>query len=280
MSPGQQMASGIVQTGASAAGAGLATAGIIGGTGSTAAALAAVAIPVIGIVAAVVALGLKFLGKGCGSACVTTAKIHQTFSLTQISIYNAAAEGYISGAEGAAAIQGLMQTLPQAEAATGIHIPDVQNGIEQFNTSCQGTLGLLEEMGDATKAWDWTAVRQLYCGHGYDTPGNASTPACGTSCGGAHGLYCDSVSASDSLSDQTFQAILNARATAPAPAPAPSATAPSAPSTSPSALISSAETEAQSAGLITSAGGVSTLGWIIIAGLGVVAIFAFSGGKS
>jgi hypothetical protein len=225
----------------------------------------------------VLTIALQFIGKGCGSACVTTAKIHQTIDFVLDNLWNALVEGYISVPEFQGACNGLIQIGTQEEQATGIHIPDVAQGIQQFTADIENAISeSAQYASQAVKPWDQSAVQGMYCGHGVETP-SGSGGGCNTVCGGAHGIYCDSVSASDSLSNQIFQEILSQRTTAPA---ATASTSAAAPAGSSSALVSSVETEAQTAGLMTSTGGVSILGWIVVAGLGIVAVMALSGRKS
>lgn len=270
MPAGEQEASGIVQTGASTAGAAIGTAAAIGGVGSSAAAVAAVAIPVIGIAAAVVLLALKFFGHGCGQACTVTAQLHQVVSATEDNIIAVAQAGLISGPEAQAALQGLIQTGDQIEEQASQYPKQVAASIQQFTSNIESSIEGLSDLPAApSQTWSLSAARALYVGHG---TGSGVNQACG-----AGTWYCASISQADSLTDQILQSIISNRTAAPAPAAAGATSTTGAPSASSSGIVSSVESEAESVGAMTAAGGMTTLGWVLIAAVGLVAVMAIRG---
>jgi len=263
-SPGEQKASGVVQAGASTAGAAFGTASAIGGAGSAAAGLAATAVPIIGIAAAVILLALKFFGKGCGAACTVTAQLHQIVSATEDNIIAVAHAGLISGPEAQAALQGLIQTGEQIEEQASQYPKQVAASIKQFTDNIKSSIeGLSDLPATPSQPWSLSAARALYVGHG---TGSGIDQACGPGT-----WYCQSITQADSLSDQILQSIISNRSSA-----APATTSTGAPASS-SGLISSVESEAESVGVMTPAGGMTALGWLVIAGLGIAGVMAFRG---
>jgi len=258
-SPGQQKAGGVVQAGASTAGAAFGTAALVGGAGSTAASIAAVAVPVVGIAAAVVLLALKFFGKGCGAACTVTAQLHQIVSATEDNIIAVAQAGLISGPEAQGALNGLIQTGDQIEEQAAQYPKQVAASIKQFTDNIESSIeGLSDLPTQPSQPWSLSAARALYVGHG---TGSGVLQACGKGT-----WYCASITQADTLTDQILQSIIANRSSSPAATPG------AAPS---SGIISGVEGEAESAGLMTSTGGFSAVGWLVIAGLGIAAVMAF-----
>jgi hypothetical protein len=221
--------------------------------------VAATAIPLIGIGVAVVALALKFLGKGCGAPCTVTAKLHQIVSATEDNIIQVAQAGLISGPEAQTALQGLINTGDQIEEQASQYPKQVAASIKQFTDNIDSSIGALSNLpATPSQAWSLSAARALYVGHG---TGSGVNQACGSGT-----WYCDSITSADSLTDQILQAIVANRTAAPSTG---------------SGIVSSVESEAASAGLLTSSGGLSTIGYLALAGvLGLGAYAAFSGRKS
>jgi len=251
------MPTAVVSTAGSAASAGLATAAIVGGAGSTAAGIAAVAIPLIGIGVAVVAILLKFLGKGCGAPCTVTAQLHQIVDATIDNIIRVAQAGLITGPEAQTALQGMINTGQQIEDQASQYPQQVANSIKQFDADIQNGIAEMADLpATLSQAWSLSAARALYVGHG---TGSGELQACGPGT-----WYCASISQADTLTDQILQAIISNRSAA-AAAPAVSG------------VVSTLESEAASAGLTSPSGGLTEMGYLAIAAVAVGGILLLRG---
>ena len=225
----------IVQTGAVATTTALTVAGAMS------------VIPLVGIGAAIVTLLLKFLGHGCGAACTVTAQLHQIVDAVIDNIIRVANAGLISGPEASMALQSFQNTADQIEEQAAQYPKQVAASIQQFTADIGNGVSEMEALpATPSQAWSLSAAQALYVGHG---TGTGELAACGP-----HTWYCASIAQADSLTNQILQAIVAGRTSTPTQAVA--------------AVGSGIEAEAESAGILSSTGGLTNLGWIVIAAIG------------